>query len=237
MFNNQACEILKNIDDKSKKNIAEFCSIILRDNPSKIQSICLFGEKNTILFVLSEEQNTDFFYKNTKIVKKFNKKNIISLFMTKEHILTSQDVFPLEFMDIKNSYSLLFGNDIFEAINIDNHNLRLQAEQQMKGLLIRFYQIFLEIGDNKRKTRSMINNSFDTIFTVLRAVVMIKENKYVVDKAQVILEIRNIFRIDLDMLFQVLEKSKNNEYYDKTLVNSLIKEMQDFAYILDGIRV
>jgi hypothetical protein len=227
---------IKTIDEKYKKNIAEFCDNILQTNPDKISSICLYGENNHILFVLNNEETADFFYTNSRIIQKFNKKNIISLFMTKKHIQTSQDVFPLEFLDIKNSSKIIFGEDIFSGININMENLRLQAEQQTKGLLIRFYQILLEIGDDKKKIRSMINNSLDIIFVVFRGAVFLKQNEYFIDKNEVVDTIEKSFEIDLKTIKQILIKSQKNEYYDKQILNSFITEIQKFAYLLDGVK-
>ena len=229
-------ENIKNIDEKFKKSVGEFAEEILKANPNRISSICVYGNRN-ILVALNDEEDFDFFCKNSKTVKKFHKKNIISLFITKKHIQTSQDVFPLEFLDIKKSCQLIYGDDFCCEININMENLRLQAEQQIKGLLIRFYQLLLEIGDDKRKIRDMINNSLDTIFAVFRGMVFLKQNKYLIDKNEILDELKKNFGIDLITIKEILNKAKRNEKYDQKILNSFIKELQDFAYLVDGVKL
>ena len=115
------------IDKNTKKIILNFCEAILKITKTKIffsdtnsiVSICLYGrDNNNILFVLNEEVAAKFFYETHKITKMFRKKNLVPLCMTRKHITTSQDVFPLEFLEIKNSYQLIYGEDIFSSINI-----------------------------------------------------------------------------------------------------------------------
>ena len=54
------------------------------------------------------------------------------VFFTEDYIIRSTDVFPIEFLDMKENHVTLYGKDLFEAIAVDTKNLRFQCEQEIK---------------------------------------------------------------------------------------------------------
>src|SRR5437667_194921 len=78
---------------------------------------------------------------------KWGRKHRIStpLFMTKEYVLHSTDVFPIEFTEIKERHRIIFGEDIFKDLDIPFKDMRLLCEQQIKGKLLHLRQAYLEI--------------------------------------------------------------------------------------------
>ena len=244
MFDLKIIETLK-IDEKRKKNLLDFCNKILEKN-SNIKSVCLYGKDHLsgdkkvvlhVLFVLENEVDSSFFLENNRLIKKFAGANIVPFFLTIKHIETSQDVFPLEFLNMKSAYTLVYGKDFLKDININMGNLRLECEQQLKGLLIRFYQIFIELGDDRKKLRSIVNSSLDVVFGVFVGILFLKNNKYFVNQCEILEELERTFNIDKTALMDVLKRREKNEYYDHESLNKYIRKLQEIAYIVDGMNI
>ncbi|MFH1428503.1 MAG: hypothetical protein ABIH39_02050 [Candidatus Margulisiibacteriota bacterium] len=93
------------------------------------------------------------------------KYNVYPLFLTKHDILTSADIFPIEFLNIKESYKIIGGEDIFSNIDIPIIHLRAQCEHSIKGKLIILRQGYLEKPETARE---LIINSFPALFLVFK---------------------------------------------------------------------
>lgn len=102
---------------------------------------------NRLLFVF-KEINIDLLAEISQMIKKLNKSGFLTLLLTSEQIRGSQDVFPLEYIRIKSGYKIIHGNDILSDLTISRENIRLEAEQKIKGALIRLTQIVIECKKN-----------------------------------------------------------------------------------------
>ena len=86
-----------------------------------------------------------------RIYKKSSRFRIIApLVLTPDYIRSSTDVFPIEFLDIKEKSILLAGEEILKDISIDISQLREECEREIKGQMVRLRGAFLEVeGDGK----------------------------------------------------------------------------------------
>lgn len=89
------------------------------------------------------------------------------LLMSEEEIRDGADVFPIEFLDIKEKYRLLHGADLVAGIQVDTAQHREQLERELRSRLLRLRKKFLETQhDDKGVTRLMLDSlpSFATLF-------------------------------------------------------------------------
>jgi hypothetical protein len=71
------------------------------------------------------------------------------LIMTPTYIHKSLDVFPIEFLNMKLLHQTIFGEDIFQDLNIENSNLRHQCERELKVKLIGLRQGYISAAGDK----------------------------------------------------------------------------------------
>ena len=65
------------------------------------------------------------------------------LLFTLDRLKKSSDVFPIEFLDIKETHKILFGEDFLQDIEVHTENLRLELEHELKGKLIQLRERYL----------------------------------------------------------------------------------------------
>ena len=83
--------------------------------------------------------------KSNGLVRKWVKKgNPPPHFFDPKHIETSLDVFPMEFMDIKDQHKVLLGKDPLHGISVDLKNLRHECESELKGKLLHLRAFYAE---------------------------------------------------------------------------------------------
>ncbi len=78
------------------------------------------------------------------------------LLMTESFLRDSADVFPIEFLEIREKHRVLHGPDPFANLEISLVNLRHECEHEIKGRLLRLRQSFLEIGGGARSLRALL---------------------------------------------------------------------------------
>jgi hypothetical protein len=106
--------------------------------------------------------------------KKYGKKRIAApLIMTPEYIENSLDVFPLEFFNIKMLHHTVWGEDIFQFLEIYQSDLRRQCEQELKVKLIGLRQGYISAaGDQKILARGFAE-SFAGYMPLFKSIILL----------------------------------------------------------------
>ncbi len=106
--------------------------------------------------------------------KKYGKKRIAApLIMTPEYIENSLDVFPLEFFNIKMLHHTVWGEDIFQFLEIHQSDLRRQCEQELKVKLIGLRQGYISAaGDQKILARGFAE-SFAGYMPLFKSIILL----------------------------------------------------------------
>jgi hypothetical protein len=99
----------------------------------------------------------------------FKKRIVAPLFLTREYIARSQDVFPVEFLDMRETGVLLYGEDFLAGLELRPAWLRLECEQRLKSNLLRTRQAFLEIGRSKGGLERVLTQSLNSLVPLFRA--------------------------------------------------------------------
>jgi predicted nucleotidyltransferase len=198
-----------------------------------------FVHRHSNLNVLIILQNTDLkeLKKAAKIINKFGMLN--PLFLTEDYIVSSTDVFPIEFLDIQENYFLLYGKDILKNININTENLRFQCEQELKVKLINLRQAYLRLSNNKAGLLNLLFKSFTSVLHILRNLLRLKGNRPLYLKPDIINQVPSEFRIDKAVWEKILA-AKNKQIKLKgssidELFVSFVKELENLVDIVDKV--
>lgn len=128
---------------------------------------------------------------------------LFPLFVTKEFIENSLDSFPLEFLNMKFAYQVLYGEDVLASIHIRNEDLRLQCERELKGKLLHLRQSYLFTRGKVRALRSLIVQSIGVFTSVFRGLLFLSGKPIPRTRIETITDACSEFHLDL-ALFQSL---------------------------------
>lgn len=161
-----------------KKILTEFISGLSGIYKDDLVSVVLYGSASSGEFVSAySDLNLLVVLKNTELNNlkraaglagnaKF--KTLRPLFFTESYIKNSLDVFPIEFLDIKENYAVLSGADIIRDLNIDIKNLRFQCEHELKAKLISLRQVFVAAHNNSSTLKDILLKSFTSCVHIAR---------------------------------------------------------------------
>lgn len=150
--------------------------------------------------------------KSLKLIASVRAKRIIApLILTEAHIHSSRDVFPIEFLDMKDNSVVIFGTDFLKDLQIEGEHVRLFCEQQIKGKLIRIRQAYLEVGLKRRGTELLLRESLNSLIPVFRSLLKVKAVLVPADKKELLKKIGDVFALDTHVMVAIWEEKKNDE--------------------------
>lgn len=160
------------------------------------------------------------------------------VFFTEKYIASSIDVFPLEFLDMKENNIVLYGKDILKDIRIDEKNLRFQCEQELKSKLIKIKTAYLDhrsASDRKK----LLFRFFTSTSHLLRNILRLKGRIPPYSKEDVIRDAAAEFGID-SVIFEKVLGAKNGilklKYGDiNYLFNGFVAEVEKISEAVDKI--
>ena len=109
------------------------------------------------------------------------------LMLTKDTLLTSADVFPMEFLEMKEANQFICGSeDVLSGLLVPLSNLRRQLEEQAKGKLIHLRQSYIEAAGDKKKLGHLIAVSIEPFTEVMRNALRLYDKPAPVAKEEII---------------------------------------------------
>lgn len=179
--------------------------------------------------------------KSFEFVQKWHKRNVaLPLFMTLEYIKNSLDSFPIEFLNMKKNYKVVYGKDVLEPLKIEKENLRLQCESQVKGKLLHLRESFLSTQGNRRHMQKLIKISLAAFATLFKALLILRDETVPVRRDEIVHHTAIIYQLDQGLFTQLLEvaddKSKFSTEELIKITESYIIEISKLALAIDNLK-
>ena len=112
---------------------------------SLVRGEYVLGRSNINLLLLIRQFSLDIGQRCGSLHRRWGKEGVVApLMMKQEELVNSSLLFPLEFLEIKDSHVLLEGRDPFPELHLTNKNLIVPCQQELNGNLIRLRQRFVE---------------------------------------------------------------------------------------------
>src|SRR5262249_24950905 len=92
-----------------------------------------------------------------------------------DQLRNSSDAFPIELADIRQSRKVLAGEDPFVDVTIDNRNLRLQLDRELKGKLLALRSRYLATQGRGERIERLMTGSLSTFLVLFRAALRLFE--------------------------------------------------------------
>lgn len=129
--------------------------------------------------------------------------NPAPLFFTRQRLEKSCDVFPIEFLDIKDSHAILYGEDVVSGLTVSDENLRLQIESEFKAKLIHLRERFLLTGGKKKAVVGLMVESLSAILVLCRATLRLFEDEVPPQKLDAAERLSRYIRFETNALVAV----------------------------------
>jgi hypothetical protein len=163
---------------------------------------------------------------------------ISPVFFTEEYINSSLDVFPIEFLDITENYSVLYGRDLVKSLKVDNRNLRFQCEHELKSKLINIKKLYLSTKD-KAELENLLFKTFTSSLHIMRNLLRLKGIHPPYLKEEILNAAERALGVDTVILSKILwAKNKKMPLTRKdvdALLAGFIKELESIVSVVDKL--
>ncbi len=238
---------LNRLREDVRKKVVPYCNSILTVLGDNVRSMVVYGSASSgeympgksdinLLFVCGH-LDLDVLKAVGKVVRNGIKRRIPPpLFFTPEHIERSKDVFPIEFLEMRDNHLTIYGGDIFDKLQINDEQLRLECEEQIKGKLIRTRQAWFEVMGNRKKLASLLYTSLVNVLPSVREIIRLCGETPPLAKEDVIDRADKLLAIDLRVFGEILKTKKTGKIADvDSIFERYLGALSNLAAYVDGM--
>jgi len=241
---------LDRLHESIRSNVTAFCDKLTAVLGSNLRAISVYGsatgpdfvpgKSDVNIVVVVEKIDAEVLTSLFATVKWGKKKRITApLLLTPTYIESSLDVFPIEFMEIRESQALLAGDDHFGSLEVKPLETRLECESQLKASALRTRQAYLEIGMTSKGAESVLRTSVTSLIPVLRAMLRIKGEPASRRNLDVVKAVGRVFKMDTACFESVLEDKagvkKMGDGEAHGILASYIDSVESLAGSVEGL--
>ena len=199
-----------------EKQITEFVSRLRAAAGANLESVILFGSavagdfhpefSNVNLFCVIRDSSFAALVALAPAVKWWDaQKQPPPLFMTRDEIERSLDVFTIELIDMQRHHRVLFGEDVVKDLSIPANLHRLQVEYELREKIALLRRHLLLASDNDSRLWELLLRSVSSFATLFRHALIVLGHSAPVGKREAVQALSKQVGIDASGILQVLD--------------------------------
>jgi len=237
-----------NLSKKAQNMLDDFVRALKGSFGEDLVSVILYGSassgeysekhSNINAVIILRDAGIRNLRKAQALVSKNRFSAINPLFFTEDYIKRSTDVFPIEFLDMKENHTVLYGKDLLKDIDIDTKNLRFQCEQELKSKLINIKRAYLKSRD-RVFFEKMLFKFFTSSLHILRNIIRLKTGRAVYSKEEIIRDAAREFRINEDIFMRIWDAKRKGSRLgykaSEELFFLLVEDLEKLSGVIDTL--
>ncbi|HLD05389.1 MAG TPA: hypothetical protein VJG90_06735 [Candidatus Nanoarchaeia archaeon] len=170
-----------------------------------------------------------------KAYEEAQKINPLPLFLTEEEIIDGLDVFPLEYLTMQQTHSLLYGKDVFSELEFSKEDIRRQLEFEFRSKLIQLREGYLAIAHSQKLLQELLQKATPTLLPLCRGLLFLKTKDLPERVPDIYDELSNSYRINVTILHKLYNMRSYSEDEQKEIIQKLIALLQEMSQKLDKL--
>jgi len=196
------------------------------------------GKSDLNFLIILSDETIDHIDQAIETVSRWRKKKVATpLFMTKSYIESSLDSYPLEFLNIKKNYILVYGEDVLKDISLEGHHLRLQCEREIKGKLLLLREGFLETEGKQKRIKELINASITAFISIFSGLLYLKGIDIPTTRREIIQFVAQEIPINQEIFMKCLDikqgKKEFSSFEIKDIFTAYMAEVRKLWEVVD----
>jgi len=236
---------LDKIQEYARTHLGDYVAGLDTELGSRVKGVSVYGsatgpdfipkKSNVNLVVVLDNLDEEVLTRVLDVVKWGMNKGIVPpLMLTPEDIRASLDVFPIEFMEIRDSHVVIAGEDFFSSIEVEREHLRLECESQLKAAVLRTRQAYLEIGWRKKGAEEVLTTSLTSLIALFRAMLRLKGVAPPRNKAEVVQSVGAAFGVNTGIYMSILRDRAGDEIIEGEAAHEVLARYIDGITLLAG---
>jgi hypothetical protein len=230
------------------KTINDFVSRLRAAAGANLESVILFGSavagdfhpefSNVNLFCVIRDSSFASLQSLAPAVKWWNaQRQPPPLFMTRDEIERSTDVFTIELLDMQQHHRVLFGEDVVQGLSIPGSLHRLQVEYELREKLALLRQHLLLASGNDSRMWELLLRSVSSFATLFRHALIVLGHDAPVGKREAVEALSKRIGFDASGILQVLDvrerKSDRKKFNVTEVFSRYLAALEQVAAAVD----
>ncbi len=231
-----------------EKTISDFVSRLREAAGANLESVILFGSavagdfhpefSNVNLFCVIRDSSFAALQSLAPAVKWWNaQKQPPPLFMTRDEIEHSTDVFTIELLDMQQHHRVLFGEDVVQGLSIPANLHRVQVEYELREKLALLRQHLLLASGNDSRMWELLLRSVSSFATLFRHALIVLGHDAPVGKREAVEALSKRIGFDASGILQVLDvreqKSDRKKFNVADVFSRYLAALEQVAAAVD----
>ncbi len=162
------------------------------------------------------------------------------MFLSESDLRRSADVFPTKYLDMQRFHRVLWGRDVLANLPIATDHLRLRCAQEIKNLLLRLRQFYLQRAQYPELIEGTLTRAISSFLHSLSVLLTLKGVQVPAGKAAIADAAARELGLDgqalRDLLALKAGETKPDGAAVKRLYNAFMVTVQRAADVVDGLR-
>ena len=199
-----------------EKTISDFVSRLRAAAGANLESVILFGSavagdfhpefSNLNLFCVIRDNSFAALQALAPAVKWWDaQKQPPPLFMTRDEIARSADVFTIELIDMQQHHRIVFGADVLQGLSIPANLHRVQVEYELREKLALLRQHLLLASGSDSRLWELLLRSVSSFTTLFRHALIVLGHDAPVGKREAVQSLSKQIGFDASGILQVLD--------------------------------
>jgi len=197
---------------------------IVGDNLISVVKFGSEGEPNNLLLVLNK-LDFDVLNKIKPLIINHRKKGyVVPLIFTKEELFDGADVFPLEFLDIKQPHKTIYGEEIVDQIKLDKKYVRRQLEFEFRSKLIHLRENYIWIK-NPKELKNLLVSAVPTLMPLFYGLLFLEDIKAPTNLDSLFSLVSQNYKVNFDILEKIKQVKEGKIKIKNEKLNKYVKEL------------
>ena len=146
------------------------------------------------------------------------------LFMTRDELERSSDVFAIELLDMQQHHRVLFGEDVLQGLRIPMHLHRIQVEYELREKLILLRQQLLLASESNRRLWDLLLRSVPSFVTLFRHALIALGHAAQAGTREAVQTLSKLVGFDPSAIYQVLDVREHKADLRQTDIQDLFAQ-------------
>ena len=226
-------ELLK---DELLQTFQEHLSAIIRYGELKLESKEVRYCEYLIIFY---NLNTNILNNLQPLITKFNPLGARMRIRSHEEFRSSADIFPDFYLELKQNHEIIFGKNELKSIQVDDENLRLSLEFQIRQLAIQFRRAYLRSKGEEKKYRLLLKKGFNELLYIIKYLMVLegKLKDLSIQKSEIINLAVKEYQLNHKILSEIEAGPRNKNVDLSSRLADLLLLIHEVEAFTDKLRV
>jgi hypothetical protein len=195
------------------------------------------GKSDLNFLLILDDAGLENLSRAVPVARKWKARRVAApLIMTRADLSSSLDSYPVEFLNMKHCYRLVYGQDVLQSLSFDPAALRLQIERELKGKLFLLRKSYLEAEGREAALKNLIGRSLTAFTALFGALLHLKGREAPPSRRDVIKAMAWAFPIEPEVFLKAADIREGEGRHSAAEMDSLLNAcMRQIAMLCELI--